>query len=438
LIPTGGDGMYRQFLADAKLINPLVRVLGLTATPFRMDAGPICSPEHFLNTICYEIGVRQLIDEGYLCPLISKAGAVKVDTSALHVRAGEFVAEEVEQLMDRDGLVQAACREIVEYTKDRHSCLIFAAGVKHGRHIVRVLREQHGVECGFVCGDTSATEREELIARFRRSQSGRLFDREPLKYLCNVNVLTTGFDAPNVDCVVLLRPTQSCGLYYQMVGRGFRLHPGKQNCLVLDFGGNIERHGPIDQIQPVEKRPSEGGPAPAKECPQCHSVVAAGFRTCPDCGHEFPPPDRQTHEATATSAGVLSGQATDTEYEVLDVYYSVHIKRNADENAPRTMRVDYRVGLNQWISEWICVEHEGYASQKAEAWWRRRSPDPIPDSAERAVEIAEAGGLCVTRRIKVRSVAGERFDRIVGYVLGPMPEAVAALSTCPEVEDIPF
>jgi DNA repair protein RadD len=95
------------------------------------------------------------------------------------------------------------------------------------------------VECGFVCGDTPAGRTDELLARFRGDQAKRLFERGKLKYLCNVNVLTTGFDAPHIDCVALLRPTMSPGLYYQMVGRGFRLHPGKQNCLVLDFGGNV-------------------------------------------------------------------------------------------------------------------------------------------------------------------------------------------------------
>jgi DNA repair protein RadD len=437
LIPTDGDGMYRQFLADEKAINPRVRVVGFTATPFRLGSGPICSPDHFLNSVCYEIGIRELIGGGYLCPLVSKAGAIRVDTSTLHVRNGEFVAEEVENLMDRDSLVNAACQEIVAYTKERHACLIFAAGVKHGRHIVRVLKQQHGIECGFVCGDTPARERDEILARFRNVQTGHLFDREPLKYLCNVNVLTTGFDAPNVDCVVLLRPTHSCGLYLQAVGRGFRQHPEKLDTLILDFGNNIVRHGPVDQLKIHDRTTGGSQPAPAKECPKCHSVIATGYTVCPDCGHEFPPPDRQQHEATASNAGILSGQVSDAEYEVLDVAYAVHTKRGADENSPRSMRVDYRLALNCWQSEWVCFEHAGYARRKAEAWWRKRSPDPVPDTAERAVEIAEAGGVCATEKITIRHVAGERFDRIVKYELGPMPEPATVTSSFDPAE-IPF
>jgi len=373
-----------------------------------------------------------------LSPLVTKAARTKIDTRELHVRGGEFVPDEVERLVDQDGVVEAACQEIINYTADRQACLIFAASVKHGEHIVRVLREKHDVDCGFLTGTTPRDARDELLARFRGASATSLFQRPPLKYLANVQVCAVGVDVPRIDTVAILRPTMSPGLLVQMVGRGFRLSPGKENCLVLDFGGDIERHGPIDQIKRVEKKAAGGGPAPAKECPECHSVIAAGFTTCPDCGYEFPPPDRGTHEATASSAGILSDQTTDTEYDVLDVYYGVHTKRGADADAPRSMRVDYRVGLNTFVSEWICVEHEGYARRKAEQWWTRRSPDPVPDSAERAVEIAEAGGLCATKRIKVRTKPGERFDRIVSYVLGPMPEAVPVQITEYADDDIPF
>jgi DNA repair protein RadD len=247
--------------------------------------------------------------------------------------------------------------------------------------------------------------------------------KPPLKYLINVNVLTTGFDAPNVDCVVLLRPTASPGLFYQMTGRGFRLHPSKQDCLVLDYGDNILRHGPVDAIQIVERK-STGGEAPAKECPKCQTVVHAVYTNCPECGFAFPPPENSKHGSQASNEGILTGEITDTEFEVLDVAYHVHKKREAPEDAPRTMRVDYRLGLDDWQSEWVCIEHAGFARQKAMAWWRLRSPDPFPESAQRAVEIAQGGGLACTRKITVRTIAGEKYDRIIAYVLGDLPEPI--------------
>ena len=440
LIPTDGEGMYRRFLADAKVVNPHVRVAGFTATPFRLGSGLICSPDNILNQVCFEVGVRELIVQGYLCPLVSKAGTVIADTGCLHIRGGEFVAGEVEELMDTSELVEAACAEIVQYTQDRNAVLIFATGVQHARHVQQVLQENHGVECGLVTGDTPADERKTLLRRFKAHPHDHLVRRgdvEQLKYLVNVNVLTTGFDAPNVDCVALLRPTMSPGLYYQMVGRGFRLHHSKRNCLVLDFGENVLRHGPVDAVRPSDKKQNGDGPAPAKKCPECNSVIAAGYSVCPDCGYSFPPPDRKQHEAKASDAGVLSDQVTDTEYEVRDVIYRVHQKRDAPPDAPKTMRVDYMIGLDHWQSEWVCFEHTGFARQKAIQWWRRRSRDPVPDTAERAVEIAEGGGLAMPEKITVRSVAGEKYDRIVGSKLGPLPEPVDAFFGY-DPDEIPF
>jgi DNA repair protein RadD len=410
MLPPDGEGMYRTFLADAKEANPNVRLIGLTATPYRMSTGMICGPENLLNHICYEVGVRELIVQGYLCPLKTKAGRRKVDTSGLHIRGGEFIAGEVEALMDDDSLVRSACREIVDHTRERHSVLIFASGVNHALHVQRVLGEM-GHECGFVCGETLPFERSETLRRFK---SGTL------KYLVNVNVLTTGFDAPNIDCVALLRPTMSPGLYYQMVGRGFRLHPSKANCLVLDFGGNILRHGPVDALQ-VDDRAAGSGDAPAKECPQCQAVIHAAYSVCPECGYEFPPREREKHEREASTAGILSGKVTETQYAVSEVYYSVHHKRDAPPEHPRTMRIDYRCGFNDYHSEWVCPEHTGYARQKFEAWWRMRSNEPFPATAEQAVDLAEAGALAPVQSITVRSVAGEKFDRITGYQFGPIP-----------------
>lgn len=438
MIPPEGDGMYRAFLADAKIINPHVRTIGLTATPFRMTSGSICQADHFLNRICYEVGVKELIRDGYLCPLRTKAGIVRADTSNLHIRGGEFIASETEELMDQELLVRAACAEIIQQTQDRQSVLIFASGIQHGLHIVDTLQREHGVECGFVCGDTPAVERDRLIGRFRRQPGKGLYaDNRPLKYLCNVNVLTTGFDAPNVDCIAMLRPTMSPGLFYQMVGRGFRLCEGKADCLVLDFGGNVMRHGPVDDLRVTE--PGAGnGEAPAKECPDCHAVIHAAYANCPECGHAFPPPEKQQHDAQASTEGVLSGQETITEYPVQDVQYAVHVKRDAPEDAPRTMRVEYRVGWNKYISEWVCLEHTGYARAKAEAWWRQRSNGPVPAMVDDACQLAEAGSLAQIVSIQVRHVAGQPYDRIVGYQLGDKPPAVTVGDmTGPEPQYVP-
>ena len=413
LIPPDGEGMYLTFLKAMKVVNPEVRFIGLTATPFRLKDGAICAPENMLNHVCFDVGVKELIRDGYLSPLISKAGSAKADTSSLHVRGGEFVADEVEALMDGEELVQAATEEIAERTRSRAATLIFCAGVQHAHHVATVLRDRHDINCAIVTGDTPTAERDAIIAAFKSGD---------LRYLVNVNVLTTGFDAPHVDCVVLLRPTLSAGLYYQMVGRGFRLADGKDDCLVLDYGGNVLRHGPVDQLTiNTEDRGKGDGEAPAKECPECQAVIGAAFQCCPQCGYEFPPPEKQQHEAKASTAGVWSGQFTDTEYEVRSVYYAEHTKRGADESTPKTLRVEYEIGWNKWQKEWVCVEHQGFARRKAEAWWSERSQEPCPTAAADAVDLAERGCLAEPTHIMVRETAGEEFPRIVACRLGPIP-----------------
>ncbi|NLW84511.1 MAG: DEAD/DEAH box helicase [Phycisphaerae bacterium] len=424
-LPPDGEGRYRSFLKDAMRVNPNVRLIGLTATPYRMTTGVICGPDNLLNDICYEIGVRELIVQGYLCPLKSKAGKQKADTSGLHLRGGEFVAEEVEKLMDDDRLVSSACSEIIEHTTSRQSVLIFAAGVGHARHIQNILQQRSGCEVGLVAGDTPTAERAEILSRFKREAiKADLFGnvKPPLKYLVNVNVLTTGFDAPNIDCVVLLRPTNSPGLFYQCCGRGFRLHPSKTDCLVLDFGGNILRHGPVDALQIKDRDAGNGQKEPpAKECPECHSVIHAAYTVCPDCGFEFPPPQWQKHEDKASTAGVLSGQVEDTEYDVYDTRCSYYTKRNAEPGTPPTLRVEYELGFDRWQSEWICFEHSGYARAKAVAWWTARSAEPVPETVEQALALIDAGALAETKAITVRSISGEKFDRIINHTLGPKP-----------------
>ena len=444
-----GEGMFRSFLADARIVNPMLRVIGLTATPYRLQGGPICGPENLLNHVCYEAGIREMIAQGYLCPLKSKAGKNKADTSGLHIRGGEFIADEVESLMDNDALVRSACTEIADLTRDRQAVLIFCAGVAHCHHVAAEIAAATGQECGIVTGDTPSGERDELLRRFRgETVRDELFDpKPPLKFLVNCQVLTHGFDAPNIDCVVLLRPTNSPGLYVQAVGRATRLHPGKTDALILDFGGNILRHGPVDALAIKDHAPGSGE-APAKECPQCQALIHAAYARCPECGFEFPPPRRGQHEGEASTAGILSGQVSETEYAVMGVYYSVHVKRDAPEDHPRTMRVDYKIGLSAYRSEWVCIEHSGYARAKAEAWWRARSREPFPESAERAVALCGAGGVADTLAITVRSVTGEKYERITHHRLGPVPPRLDGSEERddgnlpeylgPEDEDLPF
>ena len=421
LIPPDGEGMYQTFLTAMKEINPQVRLIGLTATPFRMKSGLICAPENLLNEICYEVGVKELMVAGYLSPLKSKAGLKKPDTDKLHIRMGEFIEQEVDELMDTDELVEAACQEIVEMTKDRKSVLVFCSSVKHGQHVMEVL---NGLEqsVAAVFGETSSNGRANILASFKEGA---------IKYLVNVNVLTTGFDAPNIDGVILLRPTASPGLLYQMVGRGFRINEGKEDCLVLDYGNNILRHGPIDaiRVRAEKKRKKKSDlskeDAPARECAECRSLVAIHYTSCPECGHEFPRQERSpNHSSQASNEAVLStDDVSSVDYEVQGITYRSHTKYIKDGVLPgrfsRSMRVQYEIGWNTYVSEWICFEHKGYARKKAEGWWKVRSNEPVPSTVEEAVQLCRFGAIKKTVGIIVDE--REKYPRILSYLFGGFP-----------------
>ena len=425
MVPPDGEGRYRTFLEAAKRVNPRIRLVGWTATPYRTQGGLICRPENLLNEVCYEIGVKELINRGYISNVTARAGKVKADTEGLHVRAGEFVAEDVEKLMGEEGLVASACREIVELTNDRQACLIFCTSVAHCRKVAAQIAKLSGEECAIVTGDTPDLEREETIRRLRgETVKADLFsDKPPLRYCCNVSVLTTGTDIPRLDTIALLRPTNSPGLLVQMVGRGFRLSPetGKTECLVLDYGRNIERHGPIDMIK--VKEPGQGGGGPlAKECPNCRTIVNLPVMLCPECGYQWPrkEPERKAHEATAAKAAILSGEVRVEKFPVMDTTYQVWEKHGAPPGSPKTVRVTYDVDFLTHFSEWLCPEHTGYARRKFEKWWREHAhPDCLmPSTAEDVCEHGYAGMLREVKSITVRFVSGQKYPEVTGCELG--------------------
>ena len=156
-----------------------------------------------------------MIAQGYLSPLVSRAGHAEADLSSVHTRAGEFVQDELASAMDNEQLVDASCSEIAILTRERKSVLIFCTSVEHCKHVAEAITKHSGKECAVVTGETSAGLRAEIIAHFRGEHVPADHfgtPKPPLKYQANCSVLTTGFDAPNTDCVVLMRPTHSAGL----------------------------------------------------------------------------------------------------------------------------------------------------------------------------------------------------------------------------------
>lgn len=412
-IPLGGEGRYRQFIAACRARVPHLRVVILTATPYRLQgqAVPICGPGYIANEIAYEARIPDLIRDGFLCPLVGKLGD-SPDLSAVHTRGGEYVETELADAMLK--LVDRTVTDLLVRARGRKAGIVFCVNVAHAEAVLAAL-SQRGEAAGLVHGGTPAGERAGLLDAF---QSGRL------RWMVNVNVLSEGFDAPHIDCVAMLRPTKSPGLYYQQCGRGFRLHPAKADCLVVDYAGNTLEHGPVDQIRvrtPRGKASAAVQTVKAKACPGCDTLLAFGVRQCPDCGHVFSTasPD---HLDRPVNAPVLSTERERVvrEHRVDSVRYARHAGKGGK---PDSLKVTYQCGLRR-ISEWVCLEHGGFARTRALEWWLRRAPVDVPprtveEALERAYALPTPASITVDETEKFADVIGHTF----APTAAPAPEA---------------
>ncbi|KAF1711093.1 DNA helicase [Pseudoxanthomonas kalamensis DSM 18571] len=399
-IPLKGEGRYRRFIEGCRRWSPNLRVVILTATPYRLQgqAVPICGPDYIATEIAYEARIPDLIADGYLSPLISIAGD-NPDLSAVHLKGGEYIEDELADAMIR--LVERTADDLVRRAAERRAIIVFCVNVAHAE-AVRDALTRRGVATGLVHGGTPKGERTALLDQFQDGQ---------LRAMVNVNVLSEGFDAPHIDCVVMLRPTKSPGMYYQQVGRGFRMAPGKANCLVLDYAGNVLEHGPVDQIRVRTPRPGKAAEVQAgkaKQCPGCETLLPFGTRTCPECGHQF------THSAPdhldrPVNAPVLSSERERVvvSLPVSSVKYERHVGKGGKLDS---MRATYQCGLRR-VHEWICVEHGGFAGRKALEWWIRRDPAGVPP---RTVEeaLGRAYGLPTPARITVDET--DKYPQVLG------------------------
>src|SRR5690606_30037537 len=204
--------------------NPALKMVGFTATPYRLDSGLLHEgKDSVFDAICYNIPVGMLVERGYLAPLVSKKPQQTFDLSGLHTRAGEYIDAQLSARCDRDDINRAIVSECHALAAHRQAWLFFRSSVDHARHMAEILRET-GKRAEVITGDTTPAERTRIIEQYKRGG---------IDALTSVGVLTTGFDAPRTDLIVMARPTQSTGLYVQMAGRGMRIKPQGGDCLVL-------------------------------------------------------------------------------------------------------------------------------------------------------------------------------------------------------------
>lgn len=396
LIPNGGDGMYNTLLQGLRRFNPKLKVVGFTATPYRMKTGNLIGEGTLFTDIAYDIKIKTLIDRGYLCKVVPKHTKTALDFSNVKMRGGEYIAGQLEKAIDHADINQAAVNEIVEHGKDRKSWLIFCTGVGHAHHIAEEIRA-HGITAKVVTGETPNAERERIIADYK---AGRV------RALVNVNVLTTGFDAPETDLLACLRPTKSTGLWVQMIGRGMRPAEGKENCLVLDFAENTREHGPIDAVEiRAIKAKDEPGDAPVKICPKCEMYLHAAVRECEECGYQFPAPEVKI-VAKASTAQLLSFERSEEIYNVTKLEVSIHKK----DGKPDSLRVDLYSGLRHICPDFLCLDHGGYATQKGVKRFKEYfGRAPAGDVRQIAGEL----GHTINVTLQVRTTQNGKYTNVI-------------------------
>ncbi|UAB69212.1 DEAD/DEAH box helicase [Vibrio sp. SCSIO 43132] len=266
-VPDNTNSSYRKVISHVQSINPGIKVLGLTATPYRLGMGWIyqyhtrglvrSEEPRFFRDCIFELPIRYLLDEGFLTPAkMVDAPVLSYDFSKLKpASTGRYKESEMDMVIEQSKrATPQIVQQIIHHAEQRHGVMIFAATVRHAQEILSILPED---QSSIVIGDTETKERDSIIQAFKNRD---------IKFLVNVSVLTTGFDAPHVDLIAILRPTESVSLYQQIVGRGLRLSEGKTECLVLDYAGNS-----YDLYQP-----EIGNPKPDSEseiitipCPSC-------------------------------------------------------------------------------------------------------------------------------------------------------------------------
>jgi DNA repair protein RadD len=391
LINSKEAGIWRSFLNEMKRYNQHMRTIGWTGTPFRGDGVWLTAgDEPLFHGVAAKVTMRELIDLGFLAPLVP--GGVKMTMSAegVSVVNGDYKISELAARVDKSELVEAACDEIVQLAADRKRWLVFCVTVEHATHVCEALKARD-VVAEVVSAETPKAERERIINDFR---TGRI------RALCNVAVLTTGFDVPAVDCIALLRNTKSPVLYVQIAGRGMRVlgadiaessRNGKSDCLWLDFTDTTSNLGPVDAIQgrgPKRKMTSE---KPVKLCEECGSINAVSARECVDCGAPFEIVESDPHGIKVSNAAIMSGQRALTRYTVDRVTYAKHQK----PGKPPSLRVEYWHGLRVVAKEWIAIESDSqYGRGRAVMWWSAREPRPmdfVPGTVDQAMDWIDGG-----------------------------------------------
>jgi DNA repair protein RadD len=419
LVPSASDTMYRTFIDALLAINPDMKIVGLSATPYRLDSGRLDEGEDKLfDRVVYTYGIRQGIDDGYLTPITSKPTQTRQDTSSVPMRGGDLSKSDLQKAVDKEWLNRQILDEVLQTEGARRKALFFCAGIEHATHMSDLVKSA-GKTCEVLHGGTPKADRRKIIEALK---CGSLWG------VTNDNVMSTGTNVPGIDLIIDMARTKSASRYVQRVGRGTRViyPPGfkpdsveaaerrsaiagyiKPNCRYMDFAGNISEHGPVDMIEPHKPQKGEGT-APIKLCPQCEEQLHASVRTCWCCGHEFIFAPEEKLQTVSTDKPIISTG----EPEWRQVTKRVFKFHEGKGEKPPSVKTTYICNYTP-IDEWLCPEHQGYARSKAQRWWilhggGRPFPKTVLEWLERQNELNATDEISVAPDGKYWRVHGHR------------------------------
>lgn len=379
LLSADSEGEYQTLLAYLKLVNPRLKIVGMTATKYRMGMGLLTSNGIFTDIIYDKTtmeGFNELLDAGFMAPLIPLRTRTELDVSDVSVNQGEFVATQLQGAVDKAEITFNALKEMCHVGSNRKSWLIFASGIEHAEHIAEQLGA-FGIDCAPVHSKRPADYNDAAIRAFKANE---------LRAIVNYGKLTTGFNHPQIDLIGMLRPTLSVPLWVQMLGRGTRIADGKQNCMVLDFARNTPRLGPINDPTIPKMKKGEAGEMPVKICESCGAYNHTKVRFCCQCGNEFSFQVKIVSKPGTEE--LIRSAATEKlpQIETFNVINATYEKHPGKFGKPPTLKTTYyTTGLA--FKEYICLEHSGMAGKMARDWWRRRHREEPPSTVDTALQF---------------------------------------------------
>ncbi len=401
LINQDDASMYLTFIATMKLINPHVKVIGLTATPFRLGQGMITDGGLFtdiIHDLCSMENFNKMIEDGYISPLIPLRTKVSLNIESVGISKGDFIQSQLQHAVDVAEVTYQGLREAVIAGEDRKSWLIFSSGIEHAEHISSMLA-QFGISCVAVHSKNSMEFNDKAIEAYKNNE---------IRALVNYGKLTTGFDKPSIDLILMFRPTMSVSLWCQMLGRGVRIAPDKKNCLVLDYAKNTTRLGPINDPVIPRKKGEASGDIPIKLCEHCGAFNHIKVKWCVNCNTEFSFEIKIT-KTSGTHELIKSDLPVIEELAVEKAYYQKHEKIGKSP----MLKVTYVCGLQQFSKYLFPQNLGGLPRHQFHVWWRQRHEIPPPATVDECLkytaECKIPRAINVWLNKKYPSIEGEIF-----------------------------